>query len=425
MPTLREGLRSLVHNTAWLRAPYLRMQFRRSLRATAAAWAGLPAAAREKPQAETFIFSRYGTETVGNHFIQLGLLRLCCHLSPTRPVYLLSAAPAVTEKGLAGMKEVLKRSAAGAPLAHFIEERVQVVREDGIRRLGPGDLLILGGGPIMDDPALAQWESWFQWAKRAGARVFIAGCGLGPLRRKETIAISESLLGMADAVVLRNKPEENFARAAGPEHIVAPDPAFLCAPLFPATAAPRKRLLAVNARLIGFDSNPGKKIATDEIVERVASHALSVRECLPIDGVFPFSTQEDVNSPDSAVAVRAAQAIAERLRIPLLPLPEASMPGLVDALSQAEFVLSMRMHGFILGMLLGCRAAGLDYIANEGKCTDFYRDWLGHDSSPSLYVPGSLRCDDFVSLSDLDGNDVSGDMLLDAYATALRQSLTP
>jgi hypothetical protein len=86
-------------------------------------------------------------------------------------------------------------------------------------------------------------------------------------------------------------------------------------------------------------------------------------------------------------------------------------------------VVSTRMHGFILGMLFGCRAAGLEYIANEGKTTDFYRDWLRRDTAPSIYLPGSLHCEDFVSLSDMPGFDASGDRLLSTYATAMRKAL--
>ncbi len=422
MPTLPKSLRALVLNTDWLRGPYLQAQFRRGMRRISAAWADLPAAAIEKPQPETFLFSRYGTETVGNQFIQLGLLRVCFHTFPMRRAYLLSAAPAVTEKGLAGMKEFLKRTPAGRPLADFIAEKVAVVDEGRVRSLGRGDLFVLGGGPIMDDPALAKWQLWFQWAERAGARILIAGCGLGPLRRKETIAIAESLLKRANTAVLRNHPERNFARAAGFRHILALDPAFLCAPLLPPPAS-RKRLLAVNARTIGFDSNPGKRVSAEEVVVCVVRHALSVAESLRIEGVFPFSTQEDTDSPDSIVSVPAAKEIAERLGIELLPLPEASIPGIVDALSQASFVLSTRMHGFILGMLLGCRAAGLDYIAGRGKSTDLYRDWLHRGASPSLYVQGSLNCEDFVSLTDLAGIDASGEVLLETYAGAMRQSL--
>jgi polysaccharide pyruvyl transferase WcaK-like protein len=408
----------------WLRKLYLYAHLWRSMRKISSLWTDLPAAGAASDAPRIFLFSRYGTETVGNHFIQLGLLRVCFHTLPERQVYLLSARPHITEKGLTGIIEILKRSAAGLPLASFIAERVTVLKEAEIRTLGRGDLLVLGGGPIMDDPALVQWESWFQWAERAGASILIAGCGLGPLRHKKTISIAESLLKHANATTLRNRPQRNFASAARFRHTLAPDPAFLCAPLLvPRVGIQKRRLLAVNARVIGFDSNPLKKISTDEIVARVVDHVLSVKECLPIDGVFPFSTQEDVDSPDSVVAVRVARLVAEKLQIELLPFPETSVPAILDALSQAEFVVSTRMHGFILGMLFGCRAACLDYIANGGKTTDFYRDWLGRDTAPSIYLPGSLHCEDFALLSNMVEFDASGDRLLSTYATAMRQAL--
>jgi polysaccharide pyruvyl transferase WcaK-like protein len=423
MSFLPRRVKTLVYGSDWLRRHYLRAQLWHGMRKIAAAWSDLPAAGTAKSQPETYIFSRYGTETVGNQFIQLGLLRVCFQTNPARPVNLLSAAPHVTQKGLDGMLEILSRTHAALPLARFISEKVTVLKKDGIRSLGRGDLLVLGGGPIMDDPMLTKWKLWFQWAQRAGAHILIAGCGLGPLRRKKTTSIAESLLKIANTVVLRNNPEPNFVRAAKGNHVMALDPAFLCAALLPLPAASRKHLLAVNARLIAFDSNPGKNISADEVVACAVRHALSVAEFMQIEGVVPFSTQEDVDSADSQVAVRAAQQIAESLRVPLLALPEASIPGIVDGLSQAEFVLSTRMHGFILGMLLGCRAAGLDYIANGGKCTDLYRDWFGRYPSPSFYLDGSLHGEDFVSICDLVGASISDDMLLGTYANAMRQAL--
>jgi polysaccharide pyruvyl transferase WcaK-like protein len=411
-------------NWSWLRKQYFRSKLRWNIRQVAAGWADLPASGKSERNPATLIFSRFGTETIGNHFIQLGLLRVAFDVSPTREVFLLSSAIDVTESGIAGILELLSRIPEVNELARFIVEKVSVVGEESIRSLGPGDLLVLGGGPIMDDPALAKWLLWFKWARRAGARVMIAGCGVGPLRETATISMAGSLLGLADVLVIRNKLPKNLVRATRSPLWIALDPAFLCAPILAQLVGPKRSMLAVNARAIGFDSNPDVRVSHDEVIERVLNHALAAAECVDFSEILPFSTQEGTDLPDSAFAVRVARSLGEKLNIPVRPLPETSIPGIVDSLLPAEFVLSTRMHGFIIGLLLGCRAAGIDYIAGNGKCVDLYRDWFGRSASPSLFIPGSLHCEDFVSLSDLEDGENSINGLLNTYAGAMRQALS-
>jgi hypothetical protein len=93
MPSLRRRLKSLVESVDWLRKLYLYAQFRHNMREISSAWADLPAAGVASEVPRIFLFNRYGTETVGNHFIQLALFRVCFHTLPERGVYLLSAAP--------------------------------------------------------------------------------------------------------------------------------------------------------------------------------------------------------------------------------------------------------------------------------------------------------------------------------------------
>ena len=133
----------------WPRKLYLFAKLRHNIRKISSAWADLPAAGAASDAPRIFLFSRYGTETVGNHFIQLGLLRVCFHTLPEHRVYLLSSRPHSTEKGSTGIIEILKRTTAGLPLARFVAERVTVLEEEGIRALGRGDLLVLGGGPSL------------------------------------------------------------------------------------------------------------------------------------------------------------------------------------------------------------------------------------------------------------------------------------
>jgi hypothetical protein len=164
-------------------------------------------------------------------------------------------------------------------------------------------------------------------------------------------------------------------------------------------------------------------VSADEVAERVVDHALQLESWMRLAEVMPFSPCEDQSAPDSVTACRTATLLAERLRIPLRSLPATTVTGVVDALLPAEFVLSTRMHGFILALMLGCRAANLDYIEGGGKGGDLYRDWLGRSTAPSLFVPGCLRCEDFLALAELSDTRNAMDMLLDTYVAAIQKAL--
>ncbi len=422
MSELIQRIKALLKTIPAVRSAHLYVALRREQRRTAAAWADTPLPVTGKAEPETLVFSRYGTETVGNCFIQLGLLRALFQASPARPVFLLSTDRSLTRAGLSGIQQLLQRTPGSAPLARYIDEKVSVVEESKIHSIAPRDLLVLGGGPIMDDPALSRWLIWFQRARRAGARTMIAGCGLGPLRHPMAISITRSLLALTDVAVIRNHPQETYLRAANSALQVALDPAFLCLPFLAPLVGPKRNLLAVNTRTVGVDSAPDRVVTSDEVVRRVLDHALQLAHSVKLDEVVPFSTCEHPGAPDSVLAIRAAEALANRLQIPMQPCPETTVTGIVDAMLPAQYVLSTRMHGFIIGLMLGCRSANLDYIGGGGKGTDIYRDWFGRDAAPSLFVPGSLRYQDFLSLSELI-DPASIDTLFETYVSAFRQAL--
>lgn len=421
MPPLPAAFRPLIDTMPWLYGACSRAMFRHRLRRVANQPDTLPAFAIAKPHPETFLYSRYGSETVGNHFIQLGLLRACFHSCAQRRVTLLSSAPERTARGLAEMRELLEQAGTDEPLRRFVAEKVRVDREERIEELGRGDLLILGGGPIMDDLGMVRWQRWFEWADRAGARILIAGCGLGPLRYEETARLAERLLERAHAVVLRNRPQQRYCRAAQSPPLLAPDPAFLCAPLLaPLAQRKKKPILAINARPIDLQCHPQRRMSSEEVAERLAQLILPMRRWSRVEQVLPFSTQEGTTA-DSPVAIAAAEKVAQCWGVELLPLPPATPKGLAEALSQAGAVVSTRMHGWIVALLLGRRAAGIDYIAEGGKSAQLYGEWAGRAASPSLYRAGSLRCEDFIALSDALGRDCDG--LLHTYVCAMRQAL--
>jgi polysaccharide pyruvyl transferase WcaK-like protein len=416
-----EVVKEFVKRTPYLRAPYFKATFYWRARALAALWNDLPVSAAAKAQPEVMVFGRYGGETVGNHFIQLGLLRALHLALPDRSVFLLSTNIDVTARGIAQARELVACRPEFADLSRFIAEKVSVVGEEKIRSLGPGDLLMLGGGPLTDDPILVKWLLWFQWARRAKARTMMAGCGLSPLHNPSSVSLVKALLAFTDVILVRNRPLATLERAANSSVELVLDPAFLCHPFLAPMSGAKRRLLAINGRALDFGCTPEREIAQAAVEESVVAHALQLAAWAQFDAVIPFSTQEAGEIPDSAVSANVADTLASKLGIVALPLPPSTVMGVVDTLAKAEYLISTRMHGFILGLMLGCRSAHLDYIAGGGKGDQLYRQWLGRPSAPSLFRPGRSSQDDYVSLASLGEVQASIDGLMDRYVAAIRQ----
>jgi polysaccharide pyruvyl transferase WcaK-like protein len=415
--------REFVKRTPYLRGPYHRATFYWRARALAALWKDLPTSPVAKARPEVMVFGRYGGETVGNHFIQLGLLRALHQALPDRPVFLLSTNIDVTARGIAEVRDLVACRPGFADLSRFIAEKVSVVGEEKIRSLGPYDLLMLGGGPLTDDPILVKWLIWFQWARRANARTMMAGCGLSPLCNPMSVSLVKSLLAVTVVVLVRNRPSAAFERAANSSVELVLDPAFLCHPFLAPLVSAKRRWLAINGRALDFGCSPEREVAPAEVANSVVAHALALAGWATFDAVIPFSTLETGEVPDSAVSTSAADTLAGKLGIATLPLPPTTVLGLVDTLAKTEYLLSTRMHGFIVGLMLGCRSAHLDYIAGGGKGDQLYRQMLGRPSAPSLFRPGSASKDDYISLASLGEVQASIDGLVDRYASAIRQAL--
>ena len=328
------------------------------------------------------------------------MFRILFEVCPNRRINLVSSEVAVTSAGLNGISQLLQRMPAFSALARFIKEKVSVVGEERMLTLADGDLLILAGGPIMDDPDLGKWHRWFLRARRCGAATVIAGCGMSPLRHPKAIALARALVALSDVVVVRDRPQARFNCSRIPMYH-ALDPAFLCAPLLQPLIGAKQPILAVNSRTIGPDSLAGRTIPAQVSARCVTEYAGAIGGWAELDGVLPFSTREGRTESDAVPSRWAAEALSKQLDVPMLPLPETSVTGMIDALLPCEYLVSTRMHGFIIGLMLGCRSVNLDYIGGGGKGSDLYRDWLGREAAPRLFDTRPLQDADFISLHDL------------------------
>jgi len=142
------------------------------------------------------IYGWYGTETLGDKLILLGILKKLVHKK--RTVQICSIDPNFTKSTLLELTDL-----AFVSDANFIIENVEIVSEQSLLRVNKTDTLVLGGGPLMDDPRLLFWALINIIAKMRGATRVIWGCGVGPVRMKFCSLLIGKLLSLQNAVVLR------------------------------------------------------------------------------------------------------------------------------------------------------------------------------------------------------------------------------
>lgn len=189
---------------AWMRRQkllgpvYFHISYLKGAIATYLQWRNVKCNGGRNGTPNIFIGARYGVETVGNKLILLGLLRSCRYAHPLGTVLILSSVPAITRQTIDELGVLLAKVRSEDGLAADLRNNVRVISENEISLLGPGDLLIIGGGPINDNREVVKFRLWAEAARRIGARTMIAGCGIGPFRLARARAEMAKLFASVD-----------------------------------------------------------------------------------------------------------------------------------------------------------------------------------------------------------------------------------
>ena len=382
--------------------PYFHLSYRKSSFATGLSWRNVRCDGRRENVPRIFIGARYGLETVGNRLILLGLLRSCRLAGPQSPVFILSSLPAATEATLREIAVLLARAPDHAGLMAWLRDNVRVLPEAEVSRLGPGDLLLIGGGPINDNCEIVKLRCWAAAVRRAGGRTIIAGCGVGPLRIAAARTEAAKLFACSDIVMIRNRPSPEIDSLLPRGWQLVPDPSLLCRDILRAWIAPKKPVIALNGRSVELDCRLDGELSKEAVIGLVVQHAAPVIKANGFRQILPYSSLEWGVIPDSSIANGAARILARRFDLELLAGSEATLPGMVEALSSAEAAISVRHHGFLIALMLGCRSLVLDYTDDVGKSGQFLRDWLKRENWPSLFSEGNISGADLVDPSELD-----------------------
>lgn len=150
------------------------------------------------------ILGWYGTETLGDRAILDGIFYILSKFTNKLDIRLGSLYPFFSERTLL----------EDSPLyGEDISVKIfDTKSKDTLRRnIEESDLVIMGGGPIMDLEELYIVRYGFFYAKKRGIKTSLFGCGIGPLNNGVFIKLTKEILDLSDLCIFRDEYSKEIA----------------------------------------------------------------------------------------------------------------------------------------------------------------------------------------------------------------------
>ena len=334
------------------------------------------------------ICGAYGKGNAGDDAILNAIVRAFRTADPDLPLYATSRTPAQTA-----------RDAGIGTVYTFNPWRVRA-------RMRKTSLYLSGGGSLIQD-ATSSRSLWYylnsiRAAHRAGCRVMMYGCGVGPVYRAANRRRAARVIrACVDRITLRDTSSLRELEALGVEGIparVTADMAFLVPSAAPhlVEALCTELGLRPEYRLLILAPRPWE--SSDRHLADFAAAALHGAKA---HGLRPVLLAMEPAKDRSVCRQIAALTAAEGLECPIVET-SADVGTVVGLIARSEAVLGMRLHSLIFAAAQGTPFAGVSY---DPKVAGFV-DYIGQGLCCSLDEASADRLRAMVdSLCLCDGED--------------------
>jgi polysaccharide pyruvyl transferase WcaK-like protein len=342
------------------------------------------------------ILGWYGTETMGDRAILDGIFSIFAETYGKCEFYIGSLFPILTERTLNDDDRIYK---SNAPDSDFIIFDVKCKLKEYIEK---SDLVIMGGGPIMELNELYLIRDGFSYAHKCNKKTVVFGCGLGPLKSKRLTDVAKSILMLADLVIFRDTKSLQYAYklvGQGKEYFALDDPAVISILLYKVSAGRKKSSEPLHQIAINFrEPTPPYP---DSMREKffLSAKELIVRACDEYDKVslVPMHLFAIGNDDREYFSKLTMDITSENLIVLNKPL---DLYELYDVYSGAEACIGMRYHSIVMQTLLNGNNYILDYTENKkGKIPgfidmledkEFYQDYYTNITEKALDIISCL-----------------------------------
>lgn len=322
---------------------------------------------------QVFITGWYGTETVGDKAILGGIVQQLQEKHGSEfDLVVTSLYPHITVRTL---KELA------------IEARVvNVYSEEFVAYCKGSDLVMMGGGPLMDLDELALPLIAFKLAKAGKGKAIIYGCGLGPLTDEKYRNAVKKMLNLADEIKLRDQKSIALAKEwllKDTPIELSGDPAktYLGRYLKTPVAAPKKKIIRCFLRDWTYEYS--RNITHAEFLELKKQFELSIANFvkkkageLGADGiVFEHMHNFIVGNDDRDFSRYFIKTyFSEYAAVPVSYNRYLStVDSIVNAMQTSVHNVCMRFHSVVFAHTLNTSFTAIDYTRG-GKIANYLGD---------------------------------------------------
>lgn len=232
-----------------------------------------------------------------------------------------------------------------------------------LKTLRQAELFISGGGSLIQDVTSARSLYFYLFtleaAKRAGCKVAMYGCGIGPILTEAHKRISAKVLNRtADVITLRDSISEKLLHEIGvtvPEIIHTADPTFSL-PLSnerKIKAAFDSENIPENIKMMGFCLRDWENFTRADLVAKAAEYAYRRYGLIPV--FLPIEIPKDIEIGKNTAGMLPGD-------VPRYVCTKRHRDAeLIGMLGKMQLVCGMRLHSLIFATAASTPAIGISY----------------------------------------------------------------
>ena len=323
----------------------------------------------------------YGTENIGDRAILAGLVRVFALTFNDFSIRLGSLFTVLTERTLLEDIDFLSECSGTERLSISIFDSLnhKCLRNN----IEDADLLVVGGGPLMDITVMYMLEYALQIAAKKGVKTALLGCGWGPLKSKEYINCALKIVELAHLTIFRDRLSEqsflSYWKSEKKKVTTLIDPAFLAASYFVKNINREgtQGYIAINLRDVSLDQYGGNSVLLEARFGKMIND-ISDKTSLPVY-LIPMHTFV-IGGDDRVILTKIANKV-NKDDVMVLQNP-LNLKETMEKYYDAYFCVGMRFHSVVLQTVLNGKNYILDYtdpqrgkisgMLNELKIVDVY-----------------------------------------------------